>query len=471
MSSVVFKSLVEQCRLLRSGELKSVELTNHYIDRIQRSNSELNIVIRQNFDRAIERARTLDAHLAQFGVPVGPLHGIPFTIKDGFRIKGLATSFGIPGLRWLPAFDSCRLVERLTDAGAVIIGQTNVPFSCFDWQTNSPIYGLTKNPLNPEKTVGGSSGGSAASVAGYLSPFEVGSDVAGSIRYPAHCCGVYGLRPSHQAIPFEDVGPMLHKSSFSNLAVAGPIARSIADLRLVFNVLAKQKDDSVPGAGRLRIAYTLDWCGIFPEEASYRRLSELIDRARTLGHELEPVVPRINMAECERVWGVILGFEYKQMIPLFLRFRPFLDVFNYFFNIRRFREGTFKDAFQGGVFASRREYEHALARAAEIRKDFYAEFESFDLWLTPVSSGPAIDHQPTGRPQILNSRKIDYAAYIGNFLTGTALLHHPILVAPIGGSEGEHPIGVQLHGKTQADMKLLSDCEKLGPLFAEPARS
>ncbi|MGE0527921.1 MAG: amidase family protein [Bdellovibrionales bacterium] len=239
-------SLAEQCELIQTRRLKSVNLTRSYISRIQQYNPRLNIVIRENFQNALRRADELDNYLDDTGDVAGPLHGVPFTIKDAFRVKNFRTSFGFPGFNCLPSFNHCLVMDRLVSAGAGFIGQTNVPLSCFDWQTISPIYGLTRNPLNPDYTVGGSSGGSAASVAAFFSPFEVGSDVADSIRYPAHCCGIFGLRPTHNFVPFDDIGPILHKRSFANLAVAGPMARSIDDLALVLKVLTNS--ENVPRA-------------------------------------------------------------------------------------------------------------------------------------------------------------------------------------------------------------------------------
>jgi len=221
------RTLREQCALISSGASTSLELTTQAIERVRLRNAALNIVIREQFERALSRARALDQLPA---AERGPLHGVPFTLKDAFRVKGTPTSYGLPGLPMVPAFESCLLVERLFNAGAVLLGQTNVPFSCFDWQTRSPMYGLTKNPSDPTLTVGGSSGGSAASVAAGFSTFEIGSDLAGSIRYPAHACGVFGLRPSHGFVPFDDIGPQFAKKTFESSAVAGPLANTIEDL-------------------------------------------------------------------------------------------------------------------------------------------------------------------------------------------------------------------------------------------------
>ena len=141
---------------------------------------------------------------------------------------------------------------------------------------------------------------------------------------------------------------------------------------------------------------------------------------------------------------------------------------NYLFNTRQFRTGSFKESFQKGFFAKKRTYKDALDSAYSFRAKYDEFFREFDLWLTPVSTAEAINHQKTGSPQLHNSKEIPYAAYIGNFLMPTALLHHPILTAPMASSESGLPIGIQLHGKRGEDWQLLSDSSKLSALFCKP---
>jgi amidase len=470
MTDQTFPSLVDQCALIVSGKATSLETTKKYIDRIERLNPGLNIVIRKNYERAIKRATELDSHLASGKSPVGPLHGVPFTIKDAFRIERFRTSYGFPGFNYLPAFDNCEIVDRLISAGGVFLGQTNVPLSCFDWQTNSPIYGLTRNPLDPERTVGGSSGGSAASLAAFLSPFEVGSDVAGSIRYPAHCCGVFGLRPTHDFVPFDDIGPALHKRSFVNLAVAGPITRSIDDMKLVLSVLTATTDNSKTKT-RLKIAFTLKWSGVSADKRTSAMIEDVISQAKSAGHEVVPLTPKLDFDRCTEVWGIILGYEYKQMIPLLFRFQPFVGIFNYFFNTRRFHEGAFKESFERGLFARASLYRKCLEEAKSLRAEYEQMMREFDLWLTPVSAAKAIMNQKTGTPQQLESQRVSYSSYLGSFLMPTALLHHPILVAPLKPKDSELPIGIQLHGKHGQDWQLLADSLLMNELFMKPQTS
>ena len=468
MTPPLFLSLLEQRDLLGRGEVSSHALTKSYIERIQALNGDWNILVRENFAAALRQAHALDASLRATGRPVGPLHGVPFTLKDAFRVKRFGTSHGFPGVAALLPATSCALVERLRAAGAVFLGHTNVPFACFDWQTNSPVHGLTRNPLDRERTVGGSSGGSAASVAAFFSPFEVGGDVAGSLRYPAHCCGVYGLRPTHGWVPFSDVGPSFQPQSLPNLVVGGPIARSIADLTLVLSVITAEPPATVLKPKRkLKIAFTMHWAGISPDEPSERTIRRLLGQARQQGHEVTEIAPPFDAERCTDVYGLILGHEFKHLLPAPFRFRPFLRVFNHFFNTRRFQAGPFKESFQKGLLSTRARYQQALSSAEQLREQFFDRLEAFDVWLTPVAATAAIPHQRTGTWQVLHGQRVPYATYLGNFLVPTTLFHHPILSAPLQAASTDFPIGVQLHGKPGQDWQLLADCMQLEPLFAK----
>ena len=465
MTPPLFLSLLEQRAMLCRGEVSSYELTKSYIERIQALNGDWNILIRENFEGALRQAQALDESLRTTGQPVGPLHGVPFTLKDAFRIKQFGTSHGFPGVAALRPATSCTLVDRLLAAGGVFLGHTNVPFACFDWQTNSPMYGLTRNPLDRERTVGGSSGGSAASVAAFFSPFEIGSDVAGSIRYPAHCCGVYGLRPTHGWVPFSDVGPSFQPELLPNLVVGGPIARSIADLKLVLAILtAEQLAPKLKP--KLKIAFTLHWAGISPDEKSDHTIRRLLAQAQQQGHEVREIAPPLDVERCTEVYGTILGHEFKQLLPAPFRIQPFMQVFNYFFNTSRFRAGPFKESFQQGLLSNRQSYQQALASAEELRERFFERLQEFDLWLTPVAATAAIPHQKTGAWQVLHGQRVPYATYLSNFLLPTTLFHHPILSAPLRATPTDFPIGVQLHGKPGQDWQLLADCSQLESLFA-----
>ena len=196
MHELSYRSASECLALLRSGEVCSLELVDSCIARIEALNADVNAVVAKDYERARESARAADAARSK-GEDLGALHGLPMTIKDSLETAGLVTTSGAPALRHhVPAKDAVA-VRRALDAGAIILGKTNLPMYAGDWQTFNTVYGRTNNPWDVTRTAGGSSGGSAASVAAGFVPLEIGSDIAGSIQTPANYCGVYGHKPSH----------------------------------------------------------------------------------------------------------------------------------------------------------------------------------------------------------------------------------------------------------------------------------
>ena len=454
-------SLRELRSKIATGDLSSLDVVNSYIQHIEGENPKVNSVVSLKADRARRLARKADEYFRKFKKTLGPLHGVPFTIKDAFRVKGFKTSYGIPSLNFLKAKNSCDVVNKLEESGAILLGQTNVPFACSDWQTNSPIYGLTKNPYDMERTCGGSSGGAAVSVAMQMSPFEVGSDMAGSIRYPAHCCGIYGFRPSHERINSHDIGPSFHLSFFKNFMCIGPLARSIEDLEIVLNVIADFACLEQPNDEKLKVGYTLEWLGIGVEPESAQLIERKLNHLRESGHAVQEVKFDMDMDKCYRIFGTILGFEYRLLIPFFFKFGMGLSFFNWWFNKRRFRNGLFTEAFEMGLLSKGTDYEGALKEAVELRAEFDQFIQKFDVWITPVSPGPAIQHQKPGGTFELNGKRISYSDYLGNFLCPTTLFHHPILTVPIGYTQSGLPIGVQYHGHRLKDEKLLAMAKSL----------
>jgi len=236
MSDLAFRSAVELARMVRDREIGALDLTERYIARIERLDGDLNAVVVRDFTRAREAARAADARLAA-GETVGPLHGVPMTIKESYDVAGLPTTWGVPALRDNVAQSDAEVVARLKRAGVILLGKTNVPFNLGDFQSYNEIYGVTRNPWDRARTPGGSSGGSAAALAAGLAALECGSDIGGSIRNPAHYCGVYGHKPTWgivppqgHALPGMVAGP--------DIAVCGPLARSADDLAAALDVIA-----------------------------------------------------------------------------------------------------------------------------------------------------------------------------------------------------------------------------------------
>jgi len=237
VSDLAFESAGELARRVRAKQVGSLELTDHFIERIERFDGELNAVVVRDFERAREAAREADAKRAK-GEIVGPLHGVPMTIKESYDVAGLPTTWGLPVFRESVAQRDSESVRAHKAAGAVFLGKTNVPANLADFQSYNDIYGTTGNPWDPARTPGGSSGGAAAALAAGLTGLESGSDIGGSIRNPAHFCGVYGHKPTWGIVP-----PQGHALpgvlAGPDLGVCGPLARSAEDLALALGVLAR----------------------------------------------------------------------------------------------------------------------------------------------------------------------------------------------------------------------------------------
>jgi amidase len=241
MTSVTSPAFSSAAELLDSLERKHVgarELLDLYLARIDAHNPTYNIVVELAADEARAAADAVDRARAR-GEEQGPLAGLPMTIKDAFEVAGMTATCGMTELSHHRPDRDADAVERLRSAGAILFGKTNVPAGAADWQSANAVYGLTRNPWNPERTVGGSSGGSAASIAAGFAALELGSDIAGSIRVPSHFCGVFGHKPSYGTVPVRGHIPPLPGGLLTvPLGVAGPIARSAADLGLALDVLA-----------------------------------------------------------------------------------------------------------------------------------------------------------------------------------------------------------------------------------------
>lgn len=243
-------SATEAVAAIRAGTLGSEELLDALLERVEGRNDELNLVVAFDVERARHRCREADGARRR-GEWWGPLHGLPLTIKDTFETEGLVTTAGSPTLAGhVPGADA-EAVARLKAAGAVVYGKTNVPLWAGDMQTTNEVYGLSRNPWDPSRTAGGSSGGAAGALAAGMTPLEVGSDIGGSIRCPAHYNGVAGHKPTWGAVPIRGhiPGPPGSRAP-GDLGVAGPLARHVEDLQLAMDVLVGPDLAGVPG-GRL----------------------------------------------------------------------------------------------------------------------------------------------------------------------------------------------------------------------------
>lgn len=306
MTLLTHLSATDLARQIRRREVSAAEVTEAYIQRIEEVNPRINAVAFPMFEEARRTAEAADAKQTR-GEDVGPLHGIPITIKDNFLVKGTPTTFGLARLRNHRAEEDGPLVKRLREAGAIILGKTNIAQLLAYIESDNALYGRTLNPWNPERTAGGSSGGEGAIVAAGGSALGFGGDYGGSIREPAHFCGIYGLKPTTHRLTNFDTPPggLDTASGGAIVAQSGPLARSTADLNLAMQVLAAPGQDyfdpSVPpvpwrdpsevSLAGLKIAYYTD-DGDFPASPAIRRVvREAAEALRARGATVEEWTP------------------------------------------------------------------------------------------------------------------------------------------------------------------------------------
>lgn len=227
---------VETAEAVRTGKISALEVCDATIDRIEAADGPINAVVVRDFDRARAAAKALDANGAKGSDKL--LIGVSMTVKESNNVAGLPTTWGFPDHANNIVDKDSVVVSRLKAAGAVIVGKTNAPVALADWQSGNPIYGNTVNPIDHSRTPGGSSGGASAALAAKMTPLEIGSDIGGSIRVPAHFCGVYGHKPTFGLVPGKGHDFPGTDSLDSALAVVGPMARSAKDLSLTMDVIA-----------------------------------------------------------------------------------------------------------------------------------------------------------------------------------------------------------------------------------------
>lgn len=428
-----YATTLEIVAALQAGDTSAVELLDRAIERILAFDPALNAVVVRDFERARQAALAADDALACGERRA--LLGVPVTVKEAFDVEGLPTTWGIPGTGQPVAAEDAVLVRRLKAAGAIVIGKTNVALQLADWQSSNPVYGTTNNPWDLARTPGGSSGGSAAALAaGYVS-LDFGSDLVGSLRVPAHFCGVFAHKPTHGLVPMRGSAPpgtpALSADPAVDLAVVGPMARSAADLALALDVVAGP-DDAEAIAYRLALppprhaaladfrVLVLDEHPLVPTSKVVRmalqRLREGLQHAGCRVHTVSPLLP--DLRQVASLWGQLLWAQLGADMP---------------------------GAEQG---ISHRDWIHADRVRARIAHRWREFFTQFDVLLCPVSPTPAFPHdhgEMESRRLRIDDREIAYKDQSpwSSIATLTGL---PATAMPIGLSEDGLPVGMQIIG-------------------------
>lgn len=469
-----FATATSMARAIRERETTSVELLDLHVARLDRFNANLNAVVIRN-PEARARAEAADAALAR-GESWGPLHGVPVTIKDIFDTRGLRTTGGYPPARDNVSTSDATVTARILGAGAILLGKTNVPLLCYDWQCDSPIFGRTNNPWDPTRTPGGSTGGGAAAVAAGLSPLELGSDAAGSIRIPSHFCGVFGFKPTEHRVSGAGHGefPGGPPRGLRHMVSYGPLARSVADLRLAVSLIEgpdgrhwevpraeavrRQADAPPPDDVRLR------WSALLPhaavDEESARVVRESAARLAAAGCTMEDAAPdAFDMHDALEWWGEINGFEMGVMTPAVLRMMLRHGTY------LRLGRSRWSRGLRGGLALKPRRYFAALAARDQLISGLEGFLAGFDGWLLPTAPVPAFAHTRPGSSIPVNRERTDYAMAIASYAAPFNLTGSPVVVIPAGRTADGLPIGIQLVGRRWDDDRLLAVAERVATIL------
>jgi amidase len=455
----------ELARRIKAGAITSRELVDACLARIAKFNPDINAVVVLRAEEARARAGEADrAH--REGVSWGPLHGVPITVKECFDWAGTPSTFGYPERREHRAAEDAVALSRLIGAGAIVLGKTNVPKDLSDWQSFNALYGDTRNPWNLERSPGGSSGGSAAALAAGFSAMDIGSDIGGSIRMPAHFCGVYGHRPTFGLVPVRGhaMAPGLPPDDIN---AVGPLARSAEDLELGLRLMAGPEGPAArawrlelpaPRSAKLadlRVALISDDAQ-FPVDTDTRRtVQEVAGVLRGAGAKvtLDPKLP-VPSREYYELYIALLraSTSYRRSPAEIAALRPAADAMDP-------ADHGYEALMLRSLTQSHREWLERNAQRYRLRARWEAFFREYDALIAPVSPTPAFPHireVPKAQQRLLvdgKSRPIsDTYFWIG--LAAAAYL--PVTTIPAGRSLEGLPIGLQIIGPEYGDLSCIA---------------
>jgi amidase len=453
MADSPYASASEHATSIREQAVSCQSLAELYVGRIRQFNPALNAIVISNEADAIRTARERDDDLRQHVVR-GPLHGVPVTVKESFNLTGFKTTVNFPQLKNNVATADALVVRRLKEAGATILGKTNIPTMLSDYQSFGPLYPTANNPFDVTRTPGGSTGGGAAALAAGLTALEIGSDIGGSIRVPAHFCGVFGLKPTENAAMHGEghvpPGPN-SRGGFVAMASMGPLARSMADIELAWKIINQpewkyflhlpEKPRLKNTLGDYKIAWFDDAGPIGCGDETKQVLGAFVRRLEAAGviTEKRPFDDRW-LNEAYAVWGLLFGAIAGQDTPWMVR-----QIMKRQFS--RLGAGTLTPmlgSLKAGLSLRFRTFSRALKRRVELVQDLQRRFDACDFIISPAAAGPAFRHNHQHRPIDLEGRAVPYIDYAMPFVTIYNACGNPVLVVPAGRSAAGYQLGCRL---------------------------
>jgi amidase len=458
MSELTFLSAVAMAEQVRQKKISPVELVQAHFGRIAQVNPRLNAFVALDEERARRDALSLEGAAMRSEIR-GPLHGVPVTIKSSIDVAGLRCEAGTRLRAGNMAAKDAVLVSRLRDAGAIVLGVTNTPELLMAWETDNLIYGRTNNPWDLERTSGGSSGGEAAAIASGCSAGGVGSDGGGSIRVPAHFSGICGLKPTPGRIPSTGHFPV-SAGPFALLGVIGPMARTVADLQVLFGVMAGPDDGDPLSAPvpvlkvdaeqlkQIRVGYFEDdgRTPVTPETRSaVRTAADALARA---GFEVAPFRPE-GLEEARQLWWKLFGTAGGMVLePVTKRHEAELSPL-----LKEFLRKVASEPPHSG---------HTLLdtwlQRDTLRSQVLAQMQRFPILLCPAAAIPAFRHGE--RRWVVEGKTVKYLD-AWSYTEWFNLLGNPAAVVPVGQSPEGLPIGVQVVGRPWEEELVLAVAAKV----------
>ncbi|MGB3401331.1 MAG: amidase [Microcoleaceae cyanobacterium] len=493
MSNLVFLSASELAKLirdtgkptLRERKFGAVEVLEAHLAHITQHNSTLNAICTLNTEAARQQAQQADIALSR-GEIWGKLHGVPITIKDAISTAGLRTTAGyLPLKDYIPERDAT-VVARLKAEGAIILGKTNLAESSADWQGINDIFPRVNNPSNLDYTPGGSSsGGAVATVAG-LSPLDICSDFGGSIRQPAHFCGVYGLKPTDRRVPTTGHIPEIPgmPRCIRQFLTIGCLARSIEDLQLCLEIIAgaDQFQPDIPPVPldtpsnkplqQLRIAWADEW-EHFPVASEIKSVIQLaVKKLIDQKLNIQQWVPNFDFIEAWQLYYKVATYNLIYSQPNTLNYTRKSLAFLW-------RETTggerqlqnisqvAKTALSVFLNPSLKGYFEALTQRDQMISQMDTELKPWDIYLCPVAMTPAFTHRPKGEAIEIDGQKVPYMMASGAYTIPFSLTGHPVVIIPIGQTQKGLPVGLQIIGKRWQEMELLSIAKQINLIIGD----
>jgi amidase len=482
MQQYIYASAHELARFIREGQATSVDIVKEHVARIKDRNGALNAVVALFEEEALATAAERDRQ-AREGKFLGPLHGVPVTIKEQFWIQGKRSTINAKMHKDFIAPEDAVVVDRIRKSGAVILGHTNVPRFLVDYQVCGDIYPEGKNPYNTDCTPGGSTGGGAAAVAAGFSPLELGGDLGGSIRLPSNFCGLYGLKPTEKTVPLHGNIPLPKnaRTYIVHMTQAGPLARTLEDIEILWKVIVgpHESDRDIPriewraSAKKSLSGYKIAWVDGWPDHPVSGQVSGaikgLVGKLEQHGCRVENRSPERNLhEESLNLWMGIFPYMIAQGVPWFVR--PFLKMdlnSKVLKGVKKHRK-EFDKAFR----MSANHYGEMMLRRSIAVSGWERFFADYDFLICPSSFGPAFARTQPGSKLRYEGTEMIYSDYAWPFVACFNASGHPALNIPLGlGKEGL-PLGVQIVGPYWSEPEIIAFAKYASQLtegFVKPA--